>query len=146
MKLEIQKIDENAFLPDYAHPTDSGMDLYSAEEKLIKSGETAVIRTGIKIKLPPDTEAQIRPKSGLAVKHSLTVLNTPGTIDEGYRGEICVIMINLGKSDFDVKIGSKIAQMVISPVMRVEIAEVSKIKTDTDRGEDKFGSTGNMKK
>ncbi|MFN8673788.1 MAG: dUTP diphosphatase [Candidatus Sericytochromatia bacterium] len=141
MILKIKKINEDAVLPEYAHKDDSGMDLFSVEEKVIKAGETALIKTGIQIELPPNTEAQVRPRSGLALKNSITVLNTPGTIDEGYRGEVGIILINHGKTDFEVKKHSKIAQMVICPVIRPQIifdAELS----ETKRGEGGFGSTG----
>ena len=103
--------------------------------------ESKLIKTGISIELPPNTEAQIRPRSGLALKHQITVLNTPGTIDEGYRGEIGVILINHGKTSFKVTQGMRIAQMVIAPVIRVNIEEVEQL-SDTIRGKGGFGSTG----
>src|SRR5690242_4467494 len=114
--LKIKSINENAKIPHFAHEGDAGMDLYSVEEKVIHPGETALIKTGIQIELPKNTEAQIRPRSGLALKHSVTVLNTPGTIDEGYRGEVGVILINHGKHPFIVEKHMRIAQMVIKPV------------------------------
>src|SRR3712207_2698451 len=92
-KLLVKKLNEKAIMPNYAHEGDAGLDLYSVEEKVIEPGETALVHTGISIQLPKNTEAQIRPRSGLAIKNSITVLNTPGTIDEGYRGEICIIKI-----------------------------------------------------
>ncbi len=141
MNLKVLKINKEARLPEYANPGDAGMDLFSVEEKVIKSGETVLIKTGIKIELPPGTEAQIRPRSGLALKHSITVLNSPGTIDEGYRGEICIILINHGKESFRVDKLMKIAQMVINPVLRVNISETEEIN-QTERGEGGFGSTG----
>ena len=114
MLVKIKKLRENAKLPEYAHPGDAGMDLFSAQEILINPGESALVATGIAIELPRGTEAQVRPRSGLALKHQITVLNTPGTIDEGYRGEIGVILINHGRQVFKVEEGMKIAQMVIS--------------------------------
>ncbi|NBD14911.1 MAG: dUTP diphosphatase [Cyanobacteria bacterium] len=141
MKLKIKKIHESAIIPSYAHQGDVGMDLYSIDEVEIASGETTLIHTGITIELPQGTEAQIRPRSGLALKHSVTVLNTPGTIDEGYRGEIGVILINHGKSAFKVAKGMKIAQMVIKPVLYVEVDEVDKLG-QSSRGQGGFGSTG----
>lgn len=141
MKLKVKRIDEEAIIPKYVHSTDSGMDIYSIENKVIKPGETVLIKTGLKIELPPNTEAQIRPKSGIALKNSVTVLNTPGTIDEGFTGEICIILINHGKEDYKVNKGEKIAQMVIQPVIRVDIEEVHDIQ-NTSRGEGGFGSTG----
>lgn len=141
MILKIKKIHEDAILPKYAHHNDSGMDLYSIEEKIINPNETVLIKTGIQIELPSNTEAQIRPRSGLALKNSITVLNTPGTIDEGYRGEICIILINHGKELFEVKKHSKIAQMVIMPVLRPMI-EIHDELSLTKRAENGFGSTG----
>ena len=135
------RIHPNAILPEYAHPGDAGLDLFSIEEAVLSPGDSKLIRTGIKIELPKGTEAQIRPRSGLALKHQITILNTPGTVDEGYRGEIGVIIINHGKADFQVKKGMKIAQMVIKPVLHVEIEEVSRL-TNSQRGEGGFGSSG----
>ncbi|WP_077621040.1 dUTP diphosphatase [Bacillus sinesaloumensis] len=132
---------DEAKLPLQANPGDAGLDLYSAEEKVIKPGEAELIKTGIKIELPPGTEAQVRPRSGLALKHSVTVLNSPGTIDEGYRGEIGVILINHGKLDFIVDKHMRIAQMVIAPVAQVHIQEVEEV-TSSERGEGGFGSSG----
>jgi len=141
MEIQIRRINELATIPSYAHEGDAGMDLYSIDEVEIAPGETSLIHTGITIQLPQGTEAQIRPRSGLALKHSVTVLNTPGTIDEGYRGEIGVILINHSKNAFKVVKGMKIAQMVIKPVLRVEIEEVNEL-TQTSRGQGGFGSTG----
>jgi dUTP pyrophosphatase len=141
MKLKIKKNHELAILPAYAHQGDAGMDLCSIDEVEIAAGDTTLIRTGISVELPQGTEAQIRPRSGLALKHSVTVLNTPGTIDEGYRGEIGVILINHGKNPFKVLKGMKIAQMVIKSVLHVEVEEVEEF-TQTSRGEGGFGSTG----
>ncbi|MGI6539007.1 MAG: dUTP diphosphatase [Caldicoprobacterales bacterium] len=141
MKLKVMRIHPNAILPEYAHPGDAGLDLFSIEEAVLSPGDSKLIRTGIKIELPKGTEAQIRPRSGLALKHQITILNTPGTVDEGYRGEIGVIIINHGKADFQVKKGMKIAQMVIKPVLHVEIEEVSRL-TNSQRGEGGFGSSG----
>lgn len=141
MKLKIKKIDESAILPVYAHKGDAGMDLCSIDEVEIDAGDSILIHTGITIELPEGTEAQIRPRSGLALKHSVTVLNTPGTIDEGYRGEIGVILINHGKNAFKVVKGMKIAQMVIKPVLYVEVEEVEDL-TSTSRAQGGFGSTG----
>lgn len=141
MKLKVKRISPDAIMPKYIHGTDSGMDVFSVEDKIIHPSETCLIKTGLKIELPPNTEAQIRPKSGIALKNSVTVLNTPGTIDEGYTGEICIILINHGNSPYKVNKGEKIAQMVIMPVIRVTLEEVDEIG-DTSRGEGGFGSTG----
>ncbi|MGG3192990.1 dUTP diphosphatase [Priestia aryabhattai] len=141
-KLLIKKLNSEAKLPEKAHKTDAGFDLFSIESKEIQAGETKLIKTGISIQLPPNTEAQIRPRSGLALKHSITVLNSPGTIDEEYRGEIGVILINHGKEKFDVEKHMKIAQMVVKPVLSVDIEEVEGSLSNTDRGAGGFGSTG----
>ena len=141
MKVNVVKLDIFAKIPKYEHFNDSGLDLISIEEVEILPGNSYLVPTGIAIELPPGTEAQIRPRSGLALKHQITVLNTPGTIDEGYRGEIGVILINHGKQTFKVTKGMKIAQMVIAPVIRVEIEEVDQL-SDSSRGSGGFGSTG----
>lgn len=141
MKLLVEKIDKKAIMPFKAHKNDAGMDLFSIEETIIKPMERKLIHTGIKIQLPQNTEAQIRPRSGLALKGGITVLNTPGTIDEGYRGEIGIILINLSDADFKVEEGMKIAQMVVKPVLGLDIEEVNEL-TETSRGEGGFGSTG----
>lgn len=139
--LKIKKLNEDAIIPNFAHKGDAGMDLYSIEEVVIPSTETRLIKTGISIQLPKSTEAQVRPRSGLALKHSVTVLNTPGTIDEGYRGEIGIILINHGKEEFVVNKGMKIAQMVVKPIYDINIEEVKELD-NTDRGQGGFGSTG----
>jgi dUTP pyrophosphatase len=141
MKLKVKLVNEKAILPCYAHPGDAGLDLFSVEKREIPPGESALIDTGIIIELPGDTEAQIRPRSGLALNHQVTLLNTPGTIDHGYRGEIKVIMINHGKKAFMVEEGMKIAQMVIKPVLKVDVVRVEEL-SETERGEGGFGSTG----
>ena len=141
MKIKILKLDESATIPKYSHPGDAGLDLFSIEEQIILPGETKLIHTGIVIELPTGTEAQIRPRSGLALKHSITVLNTPGTIDAGYRGEIGVILINHGKNPFTVLSGMKIAQMVIASVISAEIVTDEELSSSS-RGSGGFGSTG----
>ena len=141
LKLKVQKIHNEAIIPNYAHQGDAGLDLYSVEEVKINPSETALIKTGIKIELPPQTEAQVRPRSGLPLKHGITVLNSPGTIDEGYRGEVGVVLINHGKETFIVEKGMKIAQMVVKPVWYVEVDEVEEL-SETERAEGGFGSTG----
>ena len=140
-EVKVKKLSEKAILPSFAHPGDAGMDLFSVESKVLEPGRSYLVKTGISIQLPKNTEAQIRPRSGLALKHMITLTNTPGTIDEGYRGEIGIIMINHGKDDFEIKEGMKIAQMVIKPIYEVNITE-SKDLSDTSRGEGGFGSTG----
>lgn len=139
--LKVKLLSETSQLPQYAHEGDAGLDLFSTAKVTVQPGESALISTGISIQLPPETEAQIRPRSGLALKHQVTVLNTPGTIDQGYRGEIGVILINHGKFPFQVEIGMKIAQMVIKPVLSVKVKNVEELD-ETDRGTGGFGSTG----
>ncbi|NEO56500.1 MAG: dUTP diphosphatase [Okeania sp. SIO3B5] len=141
MKLKVKKLDKLAIVPYYAHPQDAGLDLFSIDELTINPGESQLIHTGIAIELPSGTEAQIRPRSGLALKHKITVLNTPGTIDETYRGEIGIILINHGKNSFQVTQGMKIAQMVIASVLSVNVETVDELST-TKRDISGFGSTG----
>ena len=140
MKIKIQKI-KDVKIPSYAHIGDAGVDLYSAEDYSLELMERKLISTGIKIAVPDGYEAQIRPKSGLAVKHGISIVNTPGTIDSCYRGEVGVIVINLGDKDFVVKKGTKIAQMVLNKVEKIEFEEVKELD-NTKRGEGGFGSTG----
>lgn len=141
MKLLVERINENATVPFYAQVGDVGLDLFSIEEAMVNPGERMLIHTGIRIQLPKNTEAQIRPRSGLALKYGITVLNTPGTIDEGYRGEVGIILINHGNEPFLVKENMKIAQMIIKPTITVEVEEVKELG-ETSRGEGGFGSTG----
>lgn len=145
MILKIKRLSEGAILPHYAHPGDAGLDLFAVEEAELAPGQSCMVKTGVAIELPSRTEAQVRPRSGLANKHAVTVLNTPGTIDEGYRGEIGVILINHGKVPFIVEKGMKIAQMIVKPVISVRVEEVSEL-SDTSRGAGGFGSTGYGKK
>lgn len=139
--LNVKLLNIKAKLPQYAHQGDAGLDLFSVEDTEVLPGECQLIHTGISIELPDGTEAQIRPRSGLALKNQVTVLNTPGTIDEGYRGEIGVILINHGKNVFKIECGMKIAQMVIKPVLRVQVQQVRNL-TESERGIGGFGSTG----
>jgi len=145
MLLRVKRLSEDAVIPHYAHPGDAGLDLFSIEHCELAPGASALVKTGISIELPQDTEAQVRPRSGMALKYAVTVLNTPGTIDEGYRGEVGVILINHGRDAFVVEKGMKIAQMIIKPVITVDIEEVDEL-SDTHRGEGGFGSTGFHKK
>ena len=139
--LKVHKLSPDAQLPRQARAGDAGLDLFSAEAVALQPGEVRLVRTGIAIELPPNTEAQVRPRSGLALKHQVTVLNTPGTIDEGYRGEIGVILINHGREAFDIAIGAKIAQLVVKPTLHVAVEEVDSLSS-TERGTGGFGSTG----
>lgn len=141
IRIKIVRLSPEAQLPRYEHADDSGLDLFAIAPHAILPGDTALVPTGIAIELPLGTEAQIRPRSGLALKHAITLVNTPGTIDAGYRGEIGVIVINHGKQPFEVLKGMKIAQMVIAPVIRAELEEVEQL-SESVRGGGGFGSTG----
>ncbi len=144
MKVEIKRLEGNDLeLPSYETKNSAGMDLRACitENIVLKKGERKLIKTGLSIALPENYEAQVRPRSGLALKNGITVLNTPGTIDADYRGEIGVILINLGDSDFTIERGMRIAQMVIAPVVQAELVEVKELD-ETSRGKGGFGSTG----
>lgn len=141
MKLKIIKLIDSAILPKYAHDGDAGLDLFSSIDTILNPGEIKGISTGIALELPKNTEAQIRPRSGLALSNGITVLNSPGTIDSGYRGEVRVILINHSNDIFHITIGMKIAQMVISSFLSVELEEVKDLNV-TSRGANGFGSTG----
>jgi dUTP pyrophosphatase len=141
MQLKVKRLSPHAILPSYAREGDAGLDLFAAVSVAIAPGASALVGTGIAIELPPGTEAQVRPRSGLALKHSITVLNTPGTVDEGYRGEVGVILINHGPTSFTIEAGMKIAQLVVSPRIQVDVTEVTALQ-DSQRGAGGFGSTG----
>jgi len=141
MTLRFKRIHPDAVLPAYAHPSDAGMDVRSVADLVIPAGGRALVPTGLVAIIPPMYEIQVRPRSGLALKHGVTVLNTPGTIDSGYRGEIGVILANFGDREFSVSKGDKVAQLVFAPVVQPEIEETDTID-DTDRGAGGFGSTG----
>ena len=140
-KVKIQKINEDAIIPKYAHDGDSGMDLYSIKEYVLKPGERALVQTGLKIAIPKGYEAQIRPKSGLALKSGVTVLNTPGTVDAPYRGELGIIVINHSNEEYKIEKNKKVAQLVFQKVEHATLEEVVNLD-DTSRGEGGFGSTG----
>jgi len=142
MQLKVKRLDPSvATLPTRAHADDAGLDLYASVNVEIPPGETRLVTTGLAIELPAGTEAQVRPRSGLALKHSVTVLNAPGTIDEGYRGELGVILINHGRIGFAVRRGMKIAQLVVKPTLMLEVSEITTL-SETTRGDGGFGSTG----
>ena len=128
-------------MPAYAHASDAGMDVRSVRELVIPPGGRALVPTGLVVNLPAGYEAQVRPRSGLALKAGVTVLNSPGTIDAGYRGEIGVILANFGQDDFKVNVGDRIAQLVIAPVLQPVVVEATEVDS-TDRGAGGFGSTG----
>lgn len=135
------KADEGITLPGYATPGSSGMDLRASDAALIPVGERGCVGTGLHFEMPPGCEAQVRPRSGLALKHGVTVLNSPGTIDSDYRGEIKVILINHGKEDFRIEPGDRIAQVVFAQVTQVEFEKAGELD-ETERSSGGFGSTG----
>ena len=141
MQLKVKRLNPAATLPSYARAGDAGLDLFAVQMVTIPPGASALVATGIAIELPPGTEGQVRPRSGLALKHAITVLNTPGTVDEGYRGEVGVILINHGREPFTITRGARIAQMVVAPVNTIAWKETDTL-SDTERGAGGFGSTG----
>ena len=143
VKILIKKIQKNILLPEYKTDGSSGLDLLACVEEQIqiKPGEKKLISTGIAVAIPNEFEIQIRPRSGLAAKNGITVLNTPGTIDADYRGEIKVILINLSDKIFKVNKNDRIAQMVIRPIIKGTLEEVDELP-ETIRGSGGFGSTG----
>ena len=139
----IKRLSNNIPLPKYETEGSSGMDLTANVNKVIEiqPGKSEIIPTGLALSIPKNYEIQIRPRSGLAAKNQISVLNTPGTIDEDYRGEIKVILINLGEKKFKIEKGLRIAQMVLCPVIKAELEEVDELD-ETKRGSGGFGSTG----
>ena len=132
---------EGAHIPQKAHEDDAGFDLYASEDFTLPAHGYGCVPTALSVELPTGYEAQVRPRSGLAAKYGVTVLNAPGTIDAGYRGEVKVILINHGDTDFEISAGMRIAQMVISPVWPARFVEAAALEEST-RGEGGFGSTG----
>ena len=130
-------------IPSYATEGSAGIDIQAAIDKSInlKAGERILIPTGFKVEIPANYEIQVRPRSGLAIKYGISVLNSPGTIDSDYRGEVKIILINLSKKSFVVKSGDRIAQMILCPVIKAKLAEVKKLPK-TSRNKGGFGSTG----
>ncbi len=141
IKVSIQRIHEKAKIPSYANADDAGVDLYSVKDIILNPGERVLVPIGIKIAIPKGYEGHVRPKSGLALKHGISIVNTPGTIDAGYRGEIGVIVINHGSEPYTIESGKKIAQMVFNKVEQADFVEVESLD-ETSRGEGGFGSTG----
>ena len=142
-KILIKRLSKEVSLPKYETSGSSGMDLAANIDANINidPGKTAIIPTGLALSIPKGFEVQIRPRSGLAAKQKISVLNTPGTIDADYRGEIKVILINLGKETFKVEKGLRIAQMVVCPIVQAQLKEVDDL-SETERGKGGFGSTG----
>ena len=143
MKLNIRKLHPDAIIPSYATPGAAGLDLSARipHEIYLQPGVRYTCPTGIAIELTEGFEAQVRPRSGIARKHGVTVLNSPGTIDCDFVGEICVILINHGEQAFKIEPNDRIAQLVIAPVIKAELVQAEALK-DTERGEGAFGSTG----
>ena len=140
IKIHLDSGCEDLF-PRKAHDDDAAFDLRSRVDTVIPSGKIMLVPTGVFMELPVGYEAQVRPRSGLALKHGITVLNTPGTIDAGYRGEVGVILINAGADDFAIARGDRIAQMVVQKLADVELVAAEQL-SDTNRGAGGFGSTG----
>jgi dUTP pyrophosphatase len=130
-----------ATLPEYQTEHASGLDLCAFESGALAPGERAMVRTGIRVEIPPNLEAQVRPRSGLAIKHGITMINAPGTIDADFRGEIKVLLVNLGQEIFNYAPGDRIAQLVFAPVIRINWEQVTDL-ADSNRGHGGFGSTG----
>ena len=140
IEIKFQKLHPDAQIPSYAHIGDAGADVYAVTEVTVAPQKRAAIPTGLAVDIPIGYEIQVRPKSGLALKHGIAVLNSPGTVDAGYRGEIQVIMINLGDEAYTFTKGQKIAQLVLKPVIQANYVE-GELGT-SDRGVGGFGSTG----
>ena len=141
IRLEIQRLDPSLPVPRYAHPGDAGLDLIASEAVTLRAGERAAVPTGLVIAVPPGWVGLVHPRSGLALRHGVTVANAPGTIDTEYRGELKVLLINLGADPVTFARGDRIAQLLLQPVGRATVVEVAEF-ADTDRGSGGFGSTG----
>lgn len=141
VEIKFLKLDNAAKIPIYASDEAAGFDFYALNSCVIKSGEVALISTGLSVEMPSGYEIQVRSRSGLALKHNIVVLNSPGTIDSDYRGELKIILMNFGKSDFCVNSGDRIAQGVVNMLPKVTILEVDSIN-ETKRGSGGFGSSG----
>ena|SRR5258708_2219319 len=141
LPVKIKRLHANACVPRYEHPGDSGADLYSVVDEVLQPFERKAIPTGLSAEVSVGFELQVRPKSGLALNSGVTVLNTPGTIDAGYRGEIKVILVNLSAEPYTIKAGQKIAQLVVAPVIYADFVEVDEL-AESKRGAGGFGSTG----
>lgn len=141
VKFKIKKLKENAIIPCYANPGDAGMDLFSTEKYTLMPGQRCLVSTGISVEFPVGYELQVRPRSGLALKKGISLVNTPGTVDAGYRGEIGIIVINLGQEVVEINPGDKIAQAVLN---KFEVADIEESKelSETQRGAGGFGSSG----
>ena len=143
MEERIKRLDKELPLPNYKHFGDAGMDICSSETYALQPGEHRLFKTGVHMAIPEGYEVQVRPRSGLAYKHGISIVNAPGTIDHGYRGEFGVILINLGKEPYEVKRGERVAQLVFNKFESVNLIEVDDLD-ETERGEGGFGSTGRV--
>ena len=141
IRIKFIKLRESAHIPQKAHKDDAGFDLYASEDYTLKAHSFGCVPTALSIELPDGYEAQVRPRSGLAAKYGVTVLNAPGTIDAGYRGELKVILINHGEQDFAITAGMRIAQLIVSPVLPARFVEAA-VLAESDRGDGGFGSSG----
>jgi len=141
VEIKVKKLRKEAILPKRAYEHDAAFDLHAAEDVMLKQGERKAVKTGLSLEMPQNYHAEIRPRSGLAAKHGVTIINTPGTIDSGYRGELMVLLINHGNEDFLVREGERIAQMMFSKVDPVTFTEVDDLE-NSERGGKGLGSSG----
>jgi dUTP pyrophosphatase len=144
IRIEVQRVEKRGEplpLPAYATAASAGLDLRADTDVTLRPGERALVPTGLAIAIPPGHEGQVRPRSGLALRNGVTCLNTPGTIDSDYRGEVCVILVNLGQQNVDLARGERIAQLVVAPVSRADLVQVDELAA-TARGAGGFGHTG----
>jgi dUTP pyrophosphatase len=139
--LDVRRLDPELPIPQYAHPGDAGLDLFAADTTVLAPGERALVPCGVAVAIPEGHVGLVHPRSGLAVDHGLTLLNAPGTIDSGYRGELKVLLINHGQAPVEVRHGQRIAQLLLMPVALVDVREVDRLDS-TARGTGGFGSTG----
>lgn len=142
-QLQVKKLHPDAKLPEYMTELAAGMDICALleNELVLEPGQRFLVPTGLAFAIPPGFEMQVRPRSGLAIKHGIALVNSPGTIDADYRGEVCVILINHGQESFSINPGDRIAQLIVAPVCQADLIEVSEL-SETGRGEGGFGHTG----
>jgi dUTP pyrophosphatase len=140
-ELRIERLVPEAVLPAYAHPGDAGLDLTTIEDALLAPGERRALRTGLRVAVPAGHVGLVHPRSGLAARHGVTVANAPGTVDAGYRGELLVLLVNLGDAPVTISCGERVAQLVVQRVTRTRVVEVERLD-GTARGDGGFGSTG----
>lgn len=141
MRIPLKRLHPDLPIPRHAHPGDGGVDLHAAEAARLEPGERRLVATGIAIAIPPGYAGLVTPRSGLALRHGIGIVNSPGLVDSGYRGELKVILVNLGAEPVDISVGDRVAQLVIVAVIDQELVEVDELP-DSTRGEGGFGSTG----